>query len=170
MKNDIMLITLDKKEMDNIEVLNKYGKKAAYTDIYLISGGNPNSSDMERVPDEFGLKSRVAPKDETLRLVIDTYSDVFQKLSKNKTQGYNKTYEIELGEYPQYAASHVTNETLENHYQKMLFTETGAIIPTGKTYTIYQNGELVKYNEYYHDGKRYISEAVRGVSRAGSRA
>ena len=157
MKNEIILTTLDKKETLNIDVLNKYGQKAAYTDIYLISGGNPNSSDMDRVTDQLGLKSRVVPQEETLRLVIDTYSDIFKKISKNKKESNNGIYEIELGEYPQYVASHSVNETLEYHYQKSLFDESNSIlIPTGKEYTIYQNGDLVKYKEYYHDGKRYV--------------
>lgn len=157
MKEDIILTILDSNEAKQINVLNQYGQKTAYTDMYLISGGNPNNTDMDRVPDELGLKSRVVPEDETLRIVIDTYSDIFYKIIKNKKEGYNKTYEVELGEYPQYAAAHSVDQALEYHYQKMLFDESnGILIPTGKTYTIIQNGELVKYNEYYHDGKRYI--------------
>ncbi len=157
MKESIILKILEQNELKNIEVLNQYGQKAAYTDMYLIAGGDPNSSDMDRVPDELGLNSRVVPQEETQRIVIDTYSDVFSKICRNKTKGYNNTYEVEFGEYPQFASAHSVDETLEYYYQKMLFDESnGILIPTGKTYTIFQNGELVTYNEYYHDGKRYI--------------
>lgn len=157
MKNNIMLKAIDKKDLENIEALEKYGEKSAYTDLYLISGGNPNNSDMNRVKDEFGLKSRVAPLEESLRIEIDTHSSLFSKLMQTQNKAYNGVYEIELGEYPQYASAHSVDETLEYYYQKMLFDESsGILIPTGKDYTIYQNGELVKYKEYYHDGKKYV--------------
>ena len=83
-----MLKAIDKKDLENIEALEKYGEKSAYTDLYLISGGNPNNSDMNRVKDEFGLKSRVAPLEESIRIEIDTHSSLFSKLMQTKSANY----------------------------------------------------------------------------------
>ena len=100
MKESIILKILDQNETKNMDVLNQYGQKASYTDMYLIGGGNPNSSDMDRVPDELGLNSRVVPQEETQRIVIDTYSDVFSKICRKESDKYKFLNKIRHYFYP----------------------------------------------------------------------
>ena len=64
-----------------------------------------------------------------------------------------------LGEYPQYAAAHKVNLALEDEYSNHLENgeyKGGILIPTGKTYTIVQNGKKVEYKEYYYGSNKYI--------------
>ncbi|MGN0973675.1 MAG: AAA family ATPase [Bacilli bacterium] len=73
-------------------------------------------------------------------------------------RGYNDTYEVEFGEYPQYAASSWMQNTLNSEYNR------GSLKTTGKTYTFDsvrfddydKKMEPVTYNEYEYNGEKYI--------------
>lgn len=172
---------------NKLKCFKKYGLTAGYTDVFLLTGGKSNYENMIRIPDEFGLKNRTAPYifntllkdgnvfsiDETgnkskvenndtsfgVRPTIVTFDDIYKSLVENVKFGYNGVEEVELGEYPQYAAAHKVNLALEDEYTNHLENgeyKGGILIPTGKTYTFVQNGKEVEYKEYYYGSNKYI--------------
>lgn len=172
---------------NKLNCFKKYGMTAGYTDIFSLTGGKTNREHMIRIPDEFGLKNRTASYvfntllkdgsvfciDETgnrskieendtsfgVRPTIVTFDDIFNSLIANVKTGYNGVEEIELGEYPQYAAAHKVNLALEDEYTNHLVNgeyQGGILIPTGKTYTLIQNGKKVEHKEYYYGSNKYI--------------
>ena len=172
---------------NKLSCFKKYGMTAGYTDMFLLTGGKSNNENMIRIPDEFGLKNRTASyvfntllkdgsvfsidetgnksnvkEDETtfgIRPTIVTFDNIFNSLITNSKKAYNSVEEVELGEYPQYAAAHKVNLALEDEYSNHLENgeyKGGILISTGKTYTIVQNGKKVEYKEYYYGSNKYI--------------
>lgn len=172
---------------NKLTCFKKYGMTAGYTDIFSLTGGKSNIENMIRIPDEFGLKNRTASYvfntllkdgnvfsiDETgnrskieendtsfgIRPTIVTFDNIFKSLIRNLKIGYNGVEEVELGEYPQYAAAHKVNLALEDEYSNHLENgeyKGGILMPTGKTYTFVQNGKKVEYKEYYYGSNKYI--------------
>lgn len=172
---------------NKLNCFKKYGMTAGYTDMFSLTGGQSNINNMIRIPDEFGLKNRTASYvfntllkdgsvfsiDETgnkssikendttfgIRPTIVTYDNIFSSLIQNPQKGFYGVEEIELGEYPQYAASHKVNLALEDEYTNHLINgkyKGGILIPTGKTYTFIQDGKEVEYEEYYYGSSKYI--------------
>lgn len=176
---------------NKLKCFKKYGMSAAYTDMFSITGGKSNLDNMSRVSDEFGLKSRTASYvfntllkngnvftiDEAgnknsvsendnsfgIRPIVMTYDDIFKDLVKNKKAGYNGVEEVELGEYPQYAAAHMVGLALEDEYSNHIGENGyngGVLIPTSKSYTFVQDDKLVSYPEYYYGSNKFIRVIV----------
>ena len=185
--NNIVVSLLDKSDAlvseNKLKCLNEYGMSAGYTDMFLLTGGVSNIKNMSRISDEFGLKNRTASyvfntyekngnvfvideagkrssiksTDNTsgIRPAAITFDDAFECIVGDKKD----LVEIELGEYPQYAASHMVNLALEDEYSYYFVDNQyigSALIPTGKDYSFVQNGQIVTYPEYYYGGKKYI--------------
>ena len=189
--NNMVLTLLDKSDAlvseNKLKCFNKYGMSAGYTDMFLLTGGISDINKMSRITDEFGLKNRTASYafntlekngnvfiiDESgkkssiessnntfgVRPTIMTFDDIFSSVTNNNKD----LFEIELGEYPQYAASHMINVALEDEYSYYFVDNQyigSTLIPTGKSYTVVQNGNLVTYPEYYYGGNRYVRMVV----------
>lgn len=150
--NKIILSLLDKSDAlvseNKLNCFKKYSMSAGYTDLFSITGGKSNLENMNRIPDEFGLKNRTASyvfntllKDGSIFSIdesgkkssvceddctfgirptlIVNYND-FENLSKNANVNEYDVVEIEFGEYPQYVASHMVGLALEDEYSSNL--------------------------------------------------
>lgn len=185
--NNLVLTLLDKSDAlvseNKLKCFNKYGMSAGYTDVFSLTGGVSDIEKMSRISDEFGLKNRTASyvfntlekngdvfvidesgkrssvksSDNTcgIRPTLITFEDSFSSIVGDRKD----LVEIEMGEYPQYAAAHMVNLALEDEYSYYFVDNQyigSTLIPTGKEYTFVQNGEYVSYPEYYYGGKKYI--------------
>ena len=95
---------------------------------------------------------------EAIRPVLKLNEKLFQEVISNKKLGYNGTFEVEYGEYPQYVASDQMQQKLEKIFNSEDRHANG-LIPTGKYYVLgydYCENEPKKYLEYVYKGKRYI--------------
>ena len=169
------------EEEKQLEVLKKYGTKAAITDLGILTGGYVNRdyyiSDEENFFSElaggYWTKSIDAndgicvfcidgSKDYSIRSSrisavrpIFQSSTIFNQIYLNKKRGYNGTNEVEFGEYPQYCVTKYMNNRLEKKYKS-------GINKTGKTYTfnLAKDGnskiEPLTHEEYEYQGKKYI--------------
>ena len=87
------------------------------------------------------------------------FSENFYKITQNRIKGYNGTYEVEYGEYPQNAVNYKTGRELELKYNTH-----SEITETGRSYTFnflpshYMNMEFepATYKEYEYQSRRYI--------------
>ena len=150
--NDFMLSLLDKSDAlvseNKLHCFKKYSMSAGYTDMFSITGGKTSLDKMERIPDEFGLKSRTAPylfntvlKDGSIfsideagnkssvsyddssfgiRPTLLFRNDTFDNYVKSEKINNCGVYETEFGEYPQYAAAHMVGLALEDEYSNNL--------------------------------------------------
>ena len=185
--NDMVVTLLDKSDAlvseNKLNCFKKYGMSAGYTDMFLLTGGVSDIKNMSRISDEFGLKNRTAPYafntlekngnvftvDEAgkkssvesndctfgVRPTIMTFGESFKSVVGDRKD----LFEIEMGEYPQYAASHMVNLALEDEFSYYFVDNQyigSSLIPTGKDYTFVQNENIVTYPEYYYCGKKYI--------------
>lgn len=185
--NNLVLTLLDKSDAlvseNKLKCFNEYGMSAGYTDVFSLTGGVSDIEKMARISDEFGLKNRTASyvfntlekngdvfvidesgkrssvksNDNTcgIRPTLITFEDSFSSIVGDRKD----LVEIEMGEYPQYAAAHMVNLALEDEYSYYFVDNQyigSTLIPTGKEYTFVQNGEYVTYPEYYYCGKKYI--------------
>ena len=166
-----------------IDILKKYGIKAAITDFAILLGGYVSS--VYHVDGDNSLKGRTGwwslPSSDGYGYVRDIHEDgsigwhnasnrsgavrpvllsssIFSQIFPNRVKGYNGTEEVEYGEYPQYAASLKMQNILESEYI------SGGMNKTGKNYTFdstkiydFDTGfKPVTYNEYEYLGKKYI--------------
>lgn len=167
-----------------LEVIRKYGTKAAITDLCVLTGSylcedtdyninedsslkgrtswfwtrsNDNGNDVRAV-NEYGngLNKYRSERDGVVRPALQS-SVIFSQISPNRVRGYNGTEEVEYGEYPQYAADSRMQSILESEYNR-------GMNKTGRSYTFdsvkyddYDTGfKRVTYKEYEYQGKRYI--------------
>ena len=182
--DNIYVSLLDKSDVideKKLECLDNYGLSAGFTDVFLLTGGKSNISKMNRIYDEFGLKNRTAPYfcntyvDDKSVCCVDEGGNVSSISEKDNTCGLRPTVEafgnyfddyiisgldeVEIGEYPQYAAAHMVGLALEDEYSNHLDDNGyngGVLLPTGKNYTFVQNGVLVSYPEYYYGTSKFI--------------
>lgn len=167
-----------------LEVIRKYGTKAAITDLCALTGGylcgntnynidedsslkgrtswfwtrsDDNDNDVRTV-DETGTRGHVLREDRDVAVRPALQSSViFSQISTNRVRGYNGTEEVEYGEYPQYAADSKMQSILESEYNR-------GMNKTGRSYTFdsveYQDYDIgfkpVTYEEYEYQGKNYI--------------
>ncbi len=181
-----------------LEVLNKYGPKAKETDLAKLTGsvsersilgydvpneeracyqctstntreGNIRVITYDGDEREFDSRARCT----VIRPTLKSFA-IFSKLYSSKVKGDNGTYEVEYGEYPQYAASkelqQVLNKELENYSSGFRLVRNRAnckLKKTGRTYTFDSRGPFepqsdrekfspVVYDEYEYQGKKYI--------------
>ena len=174
---------------EQLEIIKKYGTKAASTDLCALTGGALLNKTNYNVAEDKSLAGRTGSfwtkspvKDgwvtegvaainklgETFFKFSDEWDcairpvlrfpEIFSSASLNQVKvGYNGTYEIEYGEYPQQTASEDMQKILELRYN------TG-MNRTGRNYTfysvenVYNNIKItpVTYEEYEYQEKKYI--------------
>ncbi len=167
-----------------LEVLKKYGTKAAITDLCVLTGSYLISDTDFNIDEDSSLKGRTSwfwtrsddndndvcgvnlSGNRFLRYRYLRYgvvrpalqsSGIFSQISPNRVRGYNGTEEVEYGEYPQYAADSRMQSILESEYNR-------GMNKTGRSYTFdsvkyddYDTGfKPVTYEEYEYQGKKYI--------------
>ena len=167
-----------------LEVIRKYGTKAAITDLCVLTGSYLCEDTDYNIDEDKSLTGRTSwfwtrsdDGDNDVRAVIEhgyrssNYRDkrngavrpalqssvIFSQISPNRVRGYNETEEVEYGEYPQNAADSRMQNILESEYNR-------GMNKTGRSYTFdsvkyddYDTGfKPVTYEEYEYQGKEYI--------------
>ncbi len=167
-----------------LEVIRKYGTKAAITDLCVLTGGYLCEDTDDNIDEDRSLTGRTSyfwtrsdDGDNDVRAVYKNGSRylksrytrtgavrpvlqssvIFSQISPNRVRGYNGTEEVEYGEYPQNAADSRMQNILESEYN-------GGMNKTGRSYTFdsvkydaYDTGfKPVTYEEYEYQGKKYI--------------
>ena len=195
--DDIEITLLSKEEMwgnddvEQLDVLDKYGTIAAITDLVILTGGYCEDTQSFTAPDDKSLKGRTSwfytrssdddgdvcsvtkkglsywscryGRNGAIRPALLSYSEVFRQICSNRMKGYNETEEVEYGEYPQYAPDFDMQRELEMEYQ------TGYLRLTGKNYTFdrtefedyEQPFQPVTYEEYEYLDRRFIRVQAR---------
>ncbi len=173
-----------------LEVMKKYGTKAAITDLVVLTGGYCEDTQAYTAPDDNSLKGRTSwfytrssngyggvrgvdvdgsryngyryERNGTVRPALLS-SSVFSQISPNRVRGYNGTEEVEYGEYPQYAPNSDMQRRLESEYQRGNLRTTSRDYTFDRTkYNDYdQPFQPVKYEEYEYQGRRYIRVQAR---------
>ena len=167
-----------------LEVIRKYGTKAAITDLCVLTGSYLCEDTDYNIDEDRSLTGRtswfwtrsddidndVCAVDKTgsryrryrykrtgaVRPVLQS-SVIFSQISPNRVRGYNGTEEVEYGEYPQNAADFRMQNILESEYNR-------GMNKTGRSYTFdsvkYKDYDIgfkpVTYEEYEYQGKKYI--------------
>lgn len=167
-----------------LEVIRKYGTKAAITDLCVLTGSylcentdynideysslkgrtswfwtrsDDNANDVRAVAEDGNMYDRYSHiRHGVVRPVLKS-SVIFSQISPNRVRGYNGTEEVEYGEYPQYADDSRMQSILELEYNR-------GMKKTGRSYTFdsvkyddYCTGfKPVTYEEYEYQGKKYI--------------
>ena len=166
-----------------LEVIRKYGTKAAITDLCVLTGcylsedtcyiGEDKSltgrtscfwtkfddgDSCVRMGDRNGFKSFKSGyrRNCAVRPTLQS-SVIFSQISSNRVRGYNGTEEVEYGEYPQNVADLRMQNILESEYNR-------GMNKTGRSYTFdsvkyddFDTGfKPVTYEEYEYQGKGYI--------------
>ena len=167
-----------------LEVMRKYGTKAAITDLCVLTGSYLCEDTDYNIDEDSSLKGRTSwlwtRSDDNVNDVRAVFEDggrynesrylrngavrpalqssvIFSQISPNRVRGYNGTEEVEYGEYPQYAADSRMQSILESEYNR-------GMNKTGRSYTFdsvryddYDTGfNPVTYEEYEYQGKKYI--------------
>ena len=128
-----------------LEVIRKYGTKAAITDLCVLTGSYLCEDTDYNIDEDSSLKGRTSwfwtrsdDNADDVRTVIGngdmngTYryrrdgavrpalksSVIFSQISPNRVRGYNGTEKVEYGEYPQYAADSMMQSILELEYNR----------------------------------------------------
>ena len=167
-----------------LEVIRKYGTKAAITDLCVLTGGYLCRDADCNIDEDRSLTGRTSwfwtrsddgdndvravnmlgdrynkckfTRDGAVRPVLQS-SIIFSQIYPNRVRGYNGTEEVEYGEYPQNAADFRMQNILESEYNR-------GMNKTGRSYTFdsvkyndYDTGfKPVTYEEYEYQGKEYI--------------
>ena len=167
-----------------LEVIRKYGIKSAITDLCVLTGSDLCEDTYYNIDEDSSLTGRTAwfwtrsdDGDNNVR-AVDEYGDrdgryryrrtgavrpalqssvIFSQIPPNRVMGYNRTEEVEYGEYPQYAADSKMQNILESEYNR-------GMNKTGRSYTFdsvkyndFDTGfKPVTYEEYEYQGKEYI--------------
>ena len=132
-----------------LEVIRKYGTKAAVTDLCILTGddfcGNTIDEDKSlagrtgkywtRTEGYFDVVCTVSESGNEESVFADEYdravrpvlqsSVIFSQISPNRVRGYNGTEEVEYGEYPQNAADSKMQNILESEYNNRGMNKTG---------------------------------------------
>lgn len=167
-----------------LDVMKKYGTKAAITDLCILTGSYLCEDTDYNIDEDRSLTGRTSwfwtksdDGDNDVRAVYKNgfrygnyrygrtgvvrpalqSSVIFSQISPNRVRGYNDTFEVEYGEYPQYAVDSGMQNILETEYNR-------GMNKTGKSYTFdsvkyddYDTGfKAVTYEEYEYQGKKYI--------------
>ena len=167
-----------------LEVMKKYGTKAAVTDLCVLTGSylcedidynidedrsltgragwfwtkSGNGHDDACAVIEYGYPGIlfVCARYGAVRPVLQS-SEIFSQITSNRVKGYNGTEEVEYGEYPQYVPDFKTQTILESEYKR-------GMNKTGRSYTFdsVKNDasrtrfKPVTYEEYEYQEKKYI--------------
>lgn len=167
-----------------LEVIRKYGTKAAITDLCVLTGSYLDEDAGYNIDEDRSLTGRTSwfwtrsdnddcdvcvvannghistfptyVRGGTVRPALQS-SVIFSQISPNRVRGYNGTEEVEYGEYPQNATDSRMQNILESEYNR-------GMNKTGRSYTFdsvkyndYDAGfKPVTYEEYEYQGKGYI--------------
>ena len=170
--------------VSQLEVIRKYGTKAAITDLCILTGcelfedtaynikedssltgrtgwfstKSDDGDNNVHLVDEFGLLGSYhrCVRCCAIRPVLQSFA-ILSLTFPNRVNGYNGTEEVEFGEYPQNAANSRMQNILESEYNR-------GMNKTGRSYTFdsvkfieYETGfKPVTYEEYEYKGKKYI--------------
>ena len=169
-----------------LEVLRKYGTKAAISDLCVLTGSylcedtdyNVADSSLNnlngrtswfwtktnggninvRAVDKAGNRCCIYRYLRTgvVRPALQS-SAIYSQISPNKVRGYNDTYEVEYGEYPQYAVDDRMQRILESELNRGL-NKTGRNYTFDSTkYDDYDTGfKGITYDEYEYQGRKFI--------------
>ena len=171
---------------NQLEVLRKYGTKAAISDLCVLTGSYLCEDTDYNVSDSRlnNLKGRTSwfwtrsdDNDNDVRAVYENgnrfsnsrylragavrpalqSSAIYSQISPNKVRGYNDTYEVEYGEYPQYAVDDRMQRILESELNRGL-NKTGRNYTFDSTkYDDYDTGfKGITYDEYEYQGRKFI--------------
>lgn len=167
-----------------LEVIRKYGTKAAITDLCVLTGSYLCEDTNFNIGEDRSLAGRTGwfwTKSDDWDNDVSTVSKhggshyqyrylrvgavrpvlqssvIFSQISPNRVRGYNGTEEVEYGEYPQNAVDSRMQNILESKYNR-------GMNKTGRSYTFdsvkfndYDTGfKPVTYEEYEYQGKEYI--------------
>ena len=167
-----------------LEVIRKYGKKAAITDLCILTGSYLCEDTNYNIDEDRSLTGRTSwfwTRSDDGFIFVRAFdklgnrscecgyfrkgavrpalqsSVIFSQISPNRVRGYNGTEEVEYGEYPQNAADSRMQNILESEYNR-------GMNKTGRSYTFdsvkyddYDTGfKPVTYEEYEYQGKGYI--------------
>ena len=167
-----------------LEVIRKYGTKAAITDLCVLTGSYLCEDTDYNIDEDRSLTGRTSffwtrsdDGDNDVCVVCDNgdgyhryrcsrngavrpalqFSVIFSQIFLNRVRGYNGTEEVEYGKYPQNAADSRMQNILESEYNR-------GMNKTGRSYTFdsvkyddYDTGfKPVTYEEYEYQGKGYI--------------
>ena len=167
-----------------LEVISKYGTKAAITDLCILTGGYLYEYTDYNIDEDRSLTGRTScfwtrsdDGDNDVREVdadgdrVDVYrykrydvvrpalqsSVIFSKISPNRVRGYNGTEEVEFGEYPQNAADSRMQNILESEYKRgMSKTGRSYTFDSVKNYDDNTGFKPVTYEEYEYQENKYI--------------
>ena len=164
-----------------LEVIRKYGTKAAITDLSVLTGSYLCEDNIDEDSSLTGRTGYFWTRSDDGNTVLAVDGDgyrgfigrnrrvcavrpalqssvIFSQISSNRrVRGYNGTEEVEYGEYPQNAADLIRQNILESEYNR-------GMNKTGRSYTFdsvktdgYNRGfKPVTYEEYEYQGKKYI--------------
>lgn len=171
---------------NQLEVLRKYGTKAAISDLCVLTGSylcedtdynvsdsslnnlkgrtswfwtrsDDNDNDVRAV-NKYGNMNRKCRygRNGAVRPALQS-SAIYSQISPNKVRGYNDTYEVEYGEYPQYAVDDRMQRILESELNRGL-NKTGRNYTFDSTkYNDYDTGfKGITYDEYEYQGRKFI--------------
>ena len=167
-----------------LEVIRKYGTKAAITDLCVLTGSYLCEDTDYNIDEDKSLTGRTSrfwtksddgvynvcgvnltgnrsnkhryQRNGVVRPALQSFV-IFSQISPSRVRGYNGTEEVEYGEYPQNAADSRMQNILESEYNR-------GMNKTGRSYTFdsvkyddYDTGfKPVTYEEYEYQGKEYI--------------
>ena len=167
-----------------LEVIKKYGGKAAITDLCILTGSFVYENTDYNIDEDKSLAGRTGwfwtrsyDGDRDVRAVFQggdrnimfrwrrsgairpalQSSELLSQISPNRMMGYNGTDEVEYGEYPQNAADLKMQNILESEYNR-------GMNKTGGSYTFnsvkindcVSEFKPITYEEYEYQGKKYI--------------
>ena len=173
-----------------LEVIRKYGTKAAVTDLCVLTGsylfntdynidedrtltgrtsrfwtrsndGNTDVCAVDKSGDKYSIDRD--ERNGAIRPVLQS-SAIFSQISPNRVKGYNGTEEVVYGEYPQNVVNERMQNILESEYKRRMNI-------TGRSYTFdcieprknsdcYLGFRPITYYEYEYQGKKYIRVAA----------
>ena len=164
-----------------LEVISKYGTKAAITDLCILTGGYLCENTKYNINEDRSLTGRIGwfwtrsndvsvvdkegnrccsiryARNGTVRPALQS-SVIFSQIYQSRVRRYNGTEEVEFGEYPQYAADSRMQSILESEYNKGMMNKTGGSYTFDSVkYNDYNTGfKPVTYEEYEYQGNKYI--------------
>ena len=167
-----------------LDVIRKYGTKAAITDLCVLTGGYLCEDTDYNIDEDRSLTGRTGlfwtRSDDGYNDVCAVYKNgrrgagyrytrigairpvlqssvIFSQISPNRVRGYNGTEEVEYGQYPQNAADSIMQNILESEYYRgMNKTGKSYTFDSVKSYDYITRFKPVTYEEYEYQGKKYI--------------
>ena len=165
---NIEVTLLTKEEVDNLDVLMKFGKNMFLTDLALSTGAysfgdvgtlgagiyftkTPAASHENGVicddakdsfQDEYCYK-----RDCAIRPILVLPQNIYSYIYQNRYEGYNETYEVEFGEYPQSVVD------IDMHEELINARDNGLLKELDYEYTFRNNK---KYKVYEYQNEKYV--------------